>query len=247
MSVRDALGTRIFEAVQGRHLVYNTCWEDPRLDRAALNLEAADTVVMITSAGCNALDYALLGPRRIYAVDINPRQNALLELKQAAIRSLDYDSFFAMFGRGRLQGCRDAYRRHLRASLSDWARHYWDERIDFFEGPRHRPSFYFRGTAGTVARAMGFYIDRVARVRDAIEEILGATSLSEQREIYERGIGRAVWKSPVRWFMGRDWTKLATHLDPIMRDAMPAQKASSNLDELKADAGELREVHTFTP
>ena len=32
---------------------------------------------MITSGGCNALDYLLDEPRRIYAVDMNPRQNAL--------------------------------------------------------------------------------------------------------------------------------------------------------------------------
>ena len=204
MTLRDALSARVFAAVHGRHLVYNTCWEDPRLDRAALDLQADDTVVMITSAGCNALDYALLGPRRIHTVDLNPRQNALLELKQAGIRALDYDSFFAMFGCGVWPGCREAYRRTLRDQLSDSARGYWDDRIGTFEGSRHWPSFYFHGTAGAVARAMGLYIDRVARVRDSIDAILRATSLDEQREIYEERIGPAFWTSPVRWLMGRD-------------------------------------------
>lgn len=43
------------------------------------------------------LDYALLEPRHVYDVDLNYRQNALLELKLAAIKHLDFDHFFAMF------------------------------------------------------------------------------------------------------------------------------------------------------
>ena len=43
---------------------------------------------MITSAGRNALDYALLAPRRIHAVDASPRQTALLELKLARERAM---------------------------------------------------------------------------------------------------------------------------------------------------------------
>jgi hypothetical protein len=58
-------------------------------------------MAVITSAGCNVLDYAIAGPREIVAVDANPQQNALLELKVAAIRALDFDEFFALFGAGR--------------------------------------------------------------------------------------------------------------------------------------------------
>lgn len=43
----------------------------------------------ITSAGCNALDYVLQEPEHDFAVDLNPAQNALLELKLAAIRGLE--------------------------------------------------------------------------------------------------------------------------------------------------------------
>lgn len=83
----------LFKYVHGNYLVYNTCWEDPRLDREVLELGGEDELVLITSAGCNALDYALDGPRRIHAVDMNFRQNALLELKLAGIRNLDHDQF----------------------------------------------------------------------------------------------------------------------------------------------------------
>jgi len=43
----------------------------------ALVFVARPGMLVITSAGCNVLDYALLAPKRIHAVDANPRQTAL--------------------------------------------------------------------------------------------------------------------------------------------------------------------------
>ena len=73
---------RVFQQIHTGNLVYNTCWEDPRCDRALLDLTAESRVVMLTSAGCNALDYLLDAPHSIDCVDMNPRQNALLDLKK---------------------------------------------------------------------------------------------------------------------------------------------------------------------
>jgi len=38
----------LFNYVHGNHLVYNTCWEDPRLDREVLGLGPDDELVLIT-------------------------------------------------------------------------------------------------------------------------------------------------------------------------------------------------------
>ena len=45
-----------------------------------------DTVLTLTSGGCNALNLLLHGAGRVVAVDCNPAQSALLELKTVAIR-----------------------------------------------------------------------------------------------------------------------------------------------------------------
>jgi S-adenosylmethionine-diacylglycerol 3-amino-3-carboxypropyl transferase len=206
MSLFDRLSSRCFALVHGHNLVYNTCWEDPRLDRVALELGPDDDVLVITSAGCNALDYALQAPRHVYAVDMNPRQNALLELKQAAIRALDYDTFFQMFGQGRLDDHKGVYQRHLRDQLTPRSRSYWDRRIRYFRGTRWQPSFYFHGTSGVFARIMNFYVDRVAKVRDEVNAILAAETVAQQREIYERHLRDAFWKRFIRWFLRRDST-----------------------------------------
>ena len=96
----DRLHQRLFDALYRRCLVYNACWEDPAVDRQILDIGEDDDVLVITSAGCNALDYALAGARSVHAVDANPRQNALLELKLAALRRLEFEDLFALFGDG---------------------------------------------------------------------------------------------------------------------------------------------------
>src|SRR6185369_653793 len=131
-------------------------------------------------------------------------QNALLELKLAAIRRLDYGEFFEMFGSGRMPGCRDVYRDRLRPTLSRSACAFWDRRIGFFEGESRHESFYFRGSSGWFARLINEYIDRVAGVRGPVNALLQAGSVEEQRVIYNMHLKSVLWSRFLRWTLGRD-------------------------------------------
>jgi S-adenosylmethionine-diacylglycerol 3-amino-3-carboxypropyl transferase len=176
---------RFFDLVHRRSLIYNQCWEDPAVDRQALGLTPQDRVMVITSAGCNALDYALLGAR-VLAVDQNPRQNHLLALKQAGIRSLEFDDFFTLFGLGGSGRAREIYA-GVRSALSEEARAFWDTEIRLFEPQRARGrSFYYGGTAGLVALAIRWYIAHVASLQGVVERILSAAGIPEQLDIYHR-------------------------------------------------------------
>ncbi|MDJ0615732.1 MAG: BtaA family protein [Calothrix sp. MO_192.B10] len=191
-----------FAQVHNRNLVYVTCWEDPRLDRIALNLQEDDNLLVITSAGCNALDYCLDKPQKVYAVDVNPKQNALLELKIAGIRELDYEQFFQLFGRGKLRYFQEIYTKKLRSHLSAYAQKYWDTHGQkFFDGKR---SFYFRGTTGNFALVIKYYIDRILKIRPSFDAILNATTLKEQQEIYSQEIYPVFWKDYINNFMNSD-------------------------------------------
>jgi len=183
MAIFDWLSRRIFNAVHRNNLVYNTCWEDPRLDREALEIGPTDSILVITSAGCNALSYALCAPGHVYAVDMNPRQNALLDLKKAGIKGLEFDDFFRMFGAGRLPGAKRIYHDKLRRLLPEWSQNFWDSKINWFDNPRQ--SFYFRGTSGLFARLAKVYTDKVIRVRPHLEALLDAKTLEEQKQIYD--------------------------------------------------------------
>lgn len=203
MSISEWAGGQVFKMVHGHNLVYNTCWEDPRLDHQAMKLAADDTVLVITSGGCNALDYALAAPRQVVAVDMNPRQNALLDLKLAGIRRLEFEDFFAMFGDGRLKGARKVYEDKLRPALRDWPRRYWDRWIEFFDAENRRP-FYFRGTSGTFAMLINLYFNRVMKLRARLDELLECTTLDQQQEIYDRHIRDRIWTRSLRFAMRRD-------------------------------------------
>ncbi len=203
MSLRNWISGRVFKFVHGNNLVYNTCWEDPRLDREALKLTSDDRVLVITSAGCNALDYAIAGAGHVHAVDMNPRQNALLELKMAGIRRLEFEDFYKLFGDGHHAGAGKIYRDVLRGDLSEWSKTYWDRWIKFFDSSRR--TFYYRGTSGAFARMIRHYIDRVAKIRPEINEIMACKNVEEQREIYNR-IEEKFWSRTMRFALNRDTT-----------------------------------------
>lgn len=205
--ILDSLSKACFKQVHGRNLIYNQCWEDPRLDHVALELGPEDSVVVITSAGCNALDYALASPKHVYAVDVNPRQNALLELKLAGIRRLTFEQFFALFGQGRLDDWFQIYGSQLRPELSPSARKFWDRRGWYFSSSDRRGSFYFHATSGTFAWLVKHYIDRFARTREAIDALLDAADVSEQRRVFHaEQLDSAMFRPLLKWFLRRDTT-----------------------------------------
>lgn len=204
--MRKAIQEALFRSIHGNNLVYNTCWEDPRLDREVLRFSSEDRVVVITSAGCNVLDYLLAGAGHVHAVDVNSRQNALLELKRAAIIELPYESLFSMFGRGILPDYRKVYDGQLRPHLSPEARQFWDTKISFFSGKGWQKSFYFRGSSGLFARLINLYIDRVPELRGALNQLFETDSLEEQASLYYSKVKPRFWGPLVRWIVGRDVT-----------------------------------------
>ncbi|MBI3747787.1 MAG: DUF3419 family protein, partial [Chloroflexi bacterium] len=70
----------------GDRLLYGACWEDLEIARAALRIPGGGLVVAIGSAGDNVIGLLLDDPGRVLAVDLNPAQTALIDLKLAALR-----------------------------------------------------------------------------------------------------------------------------------------------------------------
>jgi S-adenosylmethionine-diacylglycerol 3-amino-3-carboxypropyl transferase len=211
---------KLFSLIHENNLVYNACWEDPRIDRMALELTPEDRVMVITSAGCNALDYALGNPNRIYAVDMNSRQNFLLEFKIACIRHLSFEDNYALFGDGYSPRAGEMYCDVLRKELSPEARKFWDRKIGYFCGALGRPSFYFRGTAGLVAYAVKLYMDKVRKMGDYIDEILEAPTLEEQRYIYEAHLKDRFWSPLVRWLVKSNSVTFLVGVPPNQKDLL---------------------------
>jgi S-adenosylmethionine-diacylglycerol 3-amino-3-carboxypropyl transferase len=190
----------VFHHVHGGQLIYNACWEDPRIDRELMALQADSRVVMITSAGCNALDYLLDGPAEIHAVDVNPRQNAVLELKLALIRRGDFGDLFEFFGIGSHERFKPIYR-SLRAGLSPSARSFWDAKISFFDPGSLKKSFYYHGAAGMAAWLMGGALFRAKpNIKNHALCLLDADTLAQQARVYAL-LEPKIWGKLSHWLI----------------------------------------------
>lgn len=203
-TIIDRFDQKLFDTLHNRSLVYNTCWEDPAVDRLALNLTGDDRVLVITSAGCNVLDYALMSPACVHAVDVNPRQTALLELKLAGIRHLPFDDFYRIFGDGHHGGFRDLYADRLRDGLSPFARAYWDRHWDWFARPGS--SFYFHGLSGVVARGFRAYLRLLPGLASSVNALFDSRSLDDQRRIFDTDVSPLLWRPGVNWVLSRQLT-----------------------------------------
>jgi len=109
-------------------LVFAHNWEDPESDHAALKIQPGETVLAITSGGCNILGFLLFDPEVIYSIDINPAQSYLMELKMAAIKHLCFEDFISFAGLKDHPGRKGIYK-VLRTALSPEAQVFWDTHI----------------------------------------------------------------------------------------------------------------------
>lgn len=205
-SLAHRLHNRLFSGLYQRNLLYNTCWEDPALDIEALELRPDSEVLVIASAGCNALDYALEGPRAVHAVDANPRQIALLDLKIAGIRALDWDDFFLLFGHGRHPGWKNLYRERLRPLLPEASQRIWDRKGRWFQHRAGTRSFYYHGLSGVVARSVVTSLRLRRKLWSWLEALFAASSVERQRQIYDEHIGPALIGKQLGWLLNRQVT-----------------------------------------
>jgi len=106
-------------------ILYAQCWEDPELDRAAFSIASDDVVFSITSGGCNVLTFLLDNPRKVIALDVNPYQNFLLDLKMAAFKRLSYLELLEFVGVRESDNRMQLYNK-LRPALHHDSRSYWD-------------------------------------------------------------------------------------------------------------------------
>jgi len=77
---------------------YSLVWEDSQTLYRSLKITSDDHLLVITSAGCNALNMLIKSPASVIAADLNPVQNKLLLLKQHIIQQLDYDLYYDLLG-----------------------------------------------------------------------------------------------------------------------------------------------------
>lgn len=174
--------------VEFPELLFGMSWEDPESDRRALRIQPGDAVVTIGSGGCNTFEFLLEDPGKIFAVDINPCQSHLLELKRAAIRRLNLDDLHAFLGLAQTTTRREMFE-SLQDELSAGALAYW----------RSHPKSIENGIVyqGRYERFLGYFRKalHLTQGRKRIDGLFQCQSLEEQREYFDRVWNTVQWRA----------------------------------------------------
>ncbi len=193
--------------------VYNQIWEDPRVDLKALDLDKDSRILTISSGGCNALNYLLMSPESVTAVDLNRHHIYLLNLKIAALKHLPaYDDFFGFFGFGKHENNRHNYQKYIAPSLDDETRKFWEsssligklthgKRINFFKNGglyENSRNGYFLRFFHKFSRFLGCRPEEVLKAKTPDEQLALYTKYVEP--FFDSFFIKTVGKLPVTLF-----------------------------------------------
>ncbi|KAI9367569.1 hypothetical protein BJX61DRAFT_527782 [Aspergillus egyptiacus] len=176
--------------------IYAFTWEDPRVDHRLLNIKRDDVILAITSAGDNILDYLQKSPRRVHAVDLNPNQNHLLELKVASFVALGHRDLWKIFGEGKHPEFRDLLISRLSPHLSSQAFQYWLEHSHIFTSSSGRGLYETGGSRHAIK--MVRYLFKAFGLEGQVKKLCQAQTLAEQRKIWPR-LRSVLMSKPLHW------------------------------------------------
>ncbi|KAJ2725047.1 hypothetical protein GGI07_001515 [Coemansia sp. Benny D115] len=195
------------EHTQFSTYIYGFTWEDPLCDIKALDLQPDDRILAITSAGDNILAYAAHQKGvEIHCVDMNPCQNHLLELKLAALHSLDYQTVWSMFGKGHYRDFAHILDSVLSASLSPHAYQYWRKNVSAFDpresslarklfGDMAHQNFYTTGYSGTALYCLRLVL-KILGLHNATQELTKCKIIESQAHIWNSKIRKHIVNGP---------------------------------------------------
>ena len=184
-------------------VVYANVWEDPDLNRQALHVKPGDSVISITSGGCNSLCLLLENPERVVSIDLNPAQLGMLEYKRAAIMELNYDDYLESLGVTFFKQ-EPRHPASYRLELFDRIKkHMSPEACLFWEGRRERiANGIFMD--GKVEKFFAIYRRMLSWFYnwDQIEKLFSFNTLEEQK-MYYLEMNRKRWKFLNRCLLNR--------------------------------------------
>lgn len=219
----------------GGRLMFTQSWEDPACDLEALMPRPGETIFAIISGCDNVLGFLLADPARIIAVDLNPTQVYLLELKRAAFRRLSHAEMLELLGVRASARRRELYAR-LRGDLSPTALGFWNAHQQWLD-------------FGLLAQ--GGFERYYALVRAMLRLVIGRPRLEKlftlepdaQRQFYDREWDTWRWRGLLRlvcskyvlgkrldpsWFTHAEVSSFGEHFTRIAEHAVAELPARTN-------------------
>ena len=175
---------------------YSAANEDGNSERGFLSIKNKDRVLCITGSGARPLDLLVDKPESLLAIDFNPSQTSLCELKIACYKDLEYEEFCAFIGLSPSSTSkRKSTYKALRFHLSSPAREFWDKHEAEIE-----KGILYCGTWEAFMQVMA----KFAQVRSkTLSRLFSCHNLAEQYHIWTKNWDDIVWKSSLWLFSKR--------------------------------------------
>lgn len=180
-------------------LRYANCWEDADVLLKALDLKGGERILCIASGGDNALALLTTAPALVHAVDINPAQLYLTELKQKAFAALTYPELLQFLGVTKTSANERFYfYQKIKPMLSGDACCYWDaHKSNIAKGVIYTGKFerYF-----SVFRK---YLLPLVHKQDTIKKLLSPKTGEAQIHFFNHTWNSRRWKILMQAFFNR--------------------------------------------
>ena len=184
----------IHSVLEDATLRYAQVWEDYELLYRGLDLKPNDYVVSIGSAGDNGLALLASGVESVAAVDLNPAQTALCELKKLAIARLEHPDFRDLCGAGDLGNGVRVYNL-LKSELSAESRAFWNNNEAILN-----KGIIHSGRLESFWNAMRKEVFEPYIGQATLERFVTCDTLAEQRELYQAGFTSSGFEEAFRKF-----------------------------------------------
>lgn len=175
--------------LDGSIIRYSQCWEDADLLTDCMEVHDGDSILCIASAGDNTFSLLSRSPGRVVAVDFCGAQMALVALKAAAFKSLEYGELLEFLGARPSRRRAELFKKILDSgSLKP-------EYASFFTSPRGQ-----KAVAGGVINCGKLdryfslfrkFLLPLVHSKETVEALFESRSAVQRKVFYEN-----VWKSP---------------------------------------------------
>lgn len=160
-------------------ILFSSCNEDSNSELRAFGDLRGKHVLSITAGGGRVLNLLAAKPESIWAVDLNPAQNYLLDLKVAAMRALDHGAYLGFLG---VRDC-DArwltYGRFVRERLSAPTRDFFDAQPDLI-----RAGVVFAGRLEKYLRKLSAILQWTHSL--GVRRVFACEDIEEQRRLLRK-------------------------------------------------------------
>ncbi|WP_028776487.1 DUF3419 family protein [Shimazuella kribbensis] len=177
--------------------------EDSRIERDLCSVYQPKTIATIGSGGCTAFSLLHDDIDHLYVIDINPAQTALIELKKAAIQTLDREHYLQFIGEKTIETSeREQTYKNLKPMLSHRAKEYWDRQIE-----QVRKGINYSGATERFYHYIGTHLRKHLYSEEIWQQLFRCSDIEEQRLFYQQYCTSEAWNVAIRILLSK-----TTHL-----------------------------------